>query len=89
MSLRWVDGLEIAVAPDGWLILRTEKPEKSYRYPPLATLALISMQRHGGDPQFAAAEIAQYWRLDWAELATSIVRWLEELRAAGLLQDDG
>ncbi|MGV9316737.1 hypothetical protein ACWDR0_31840 [Streptomyces sp. NPDC003691] len=88
MPLHRERGVEVAVNPDGWLVLRSGRTGRENLYPPPFTVAWISLQRWGGDPFLASAEIADLWQEDRSETRLVVEEWLAELRVAGLIRDD-
>ncbi|MEV8091730.1 hypothetical protein [Streptomyces nigra] len=82
-------GVEVAVNPDGWLVLCDLRTEQEYFYPPPFTVAWIALQRWNGDPHLALDEIAEMWQEDASETLAAVQKWLEELREAQLVRDDG
>ncbi|KAB2970945.1 hypothetical protein F8R89_02035 [Streptomyces sp. SS1-1] len=81
-------GVEVAVNPDGWLVLCNLRTEQEFFYPPPFTVAWIALQRWGGDPHLAIDEIAEMWQEDASDTLDAVQKWLDELREAQLVRDD-
>lgn len=86
MRVRARPGVDVAVLEDGRLELTCPASGSRFRCSAISTAMWIALLQQGGRPDAAAALLAKHWDLNPEYMQSDFSLWIEELRAAGLLQ---